>query len=169
MKPDGRSEPVTGTRPQPFLNEPQQRHFEVFLSMLEDALTQINRLAGLSATGAEGNLNLYDADLPARFAESAEPILASIRSELANLAELLEIKPRHRSQTRTVRALLTAELVRLDDSYPNKLRGYGSVDPRAHAALEPTLDRIRSGLTALLKSLGTDEPTARRRGIAPRE
>ncbi|HMI56502.1 MAG TPA: hypothetical protein VK511_00500, partial [Gemmatimonadaceae bacterium] len=80
-----------------------------------------------------------------------------IRSEIADLARVLEIKPQHRSQTRTIRALLTAELVRLDDSYANRLRGYGAVDPRAKNALDPALDRIRSGLTALLESLGSEQ------------
>jgi hypothetical protein len=167
MKSDG--QPAQGgTDQQRFLNEPQHRHFEVFLSMLEDALTEIERLSALSSAGAGGNLIRYDHDLPAGFAESAEPISISIRKEIAALARLLEIKQRHRSQVRTIRALLTAELVRLDDSYANKLRGYGAVDPRAKNALDPTLDRIRSGLTTLLNLLGTDEGL-RRQGKGSRE
>jgi hypothetical protein len=168
MKPDGQPAPVTGTDYQRVLNDPQHRHFEVFLSMLENSLTEIKHLSGLSPAGAEGNLTRYDADLPTGFAESAEPIFISIRKEVATLAQMLEIKPQHRSQARTIRALLTAQLVRLDDSYAAKLRGYGVVDPRAKNAIDPSLDRIRSGLTALL-NLGTGEQVSHRRGIGPRD
>lgn len=169
MKPDGQTAPVTRTDHQHFLNEPQTRHFEVFLAMLEDALSETRNLAGLSSADAEENLTLYDADLPAGFAESAEPVLASIGREIAALARTLDIKVRHRSQTRAVRALLTAELVRLDDSYANKLRGYGAVDPRAKDVLDPVLDRLRSGLTTLLNSLENGEAVLRRRGKESRE
>jgi hypothetical protein len=167
MHPDSKRSPITGTE-RHFLNEPQHRHFAVFLSMLEDALSEINQLAG-SRAGAEENLTLYDADLPDAFANSAEPSFRSIRREIAALARVLEIKPQHRSQRRTIRALLTAELVRLDDSYAHKLRGYGAVDPRARNALDPTLDRIRSELTALLDLLGSEQTGSSGRGKRPHE
>ena len=77
--------------------------------MLEYALSETKNLAGVSSADAEKHLTLYDADLPAGFAESAEPVLISIGKDIAALALMLDIKARHRSQTRAVRALLTAE------------------------------------------------------------
>ncbi|MFN2637204.1 MAG: hypothetical protein ABR585_09275 [Gemmatimonadaceae bacterium] len=138
----------------PLLNEPQHRHFEVFLTMLEEALIEIQRLSNTAPHRTGDNVVLvHDADLPAGFNESSEPVLRSIRREMSVLAQLLKIETRHQSPARTTKALLTAELVRIDDSYADKLRGYGAVDARAKAAIDPILDKIRSGVTALLFSL----------------
>jgi hypothetical protein len=153
MDPDPQSSDVARSTPQSFLNEAQRRHFEVFLAMLEDALIEMEYFAyPLTAAGTD-RLTVYDHDLPSGFAESARPLFESIREEMAALADSLGIRRQHRSMKRTVNAILTAELVRLDDSYAEKLRGYGAVSTKVRTEINPVLDEIRSSLTALLASL----------------
>lgn len=135
----------------PLLNEPQLRHFEVFLSMLETALNEIERLASVSLLPDRDNLIVYDSDLPRGFMTHAAPALSALRGQVSDLAHKLGIEPKHRSRKRTVKALLTAELVRIDDSYARKLRGYGAVSPRVQIEIDPDLDRIRADIVALLR------------------
>lgn len=133
------------------LNEPQLRHFEVFLSMFETALNEIERLASPASAPPKESLVVLDSDLPGDFKTRAEPLIGVLRQEIGSLAHSLGIDPQHRSRARTVRALLTAELVRLDDSYARKLRGYGVVRPRVQVEVDPVLDRMRGELVALLR------------------
>lgn len=154
MGPDSQSSDVTRSNAQSFLNDPQRRHFEVFLAMLEDALLEIEYFAHPSTATSKRSLTIYDADLPLGFYDSARPLFESIRGEMADLAAVLGVREQHRSSRRAVKAILTAELVRLDDSYADKLGGYGAVDSRVRTALDPILDEIRSSLVSLLDSLG---------------
>lgn len=135
----------------PFLNANQHRHFEVFLSMLQDALAEIEALAA-PAAGRPDGLVWYHDDLPSDFDAAIQPLLVSLREDIRQLAELLEITPQRRSRVRLIRALATSEIVRLDDSYAEKLRGYGAVDPRAGARINPILDQMRADLGQLLSS-----------------
>jgi hypothetical protein len=132
------------------LNEPQLRHFEVFLSMLETALNDIERLASLAPAAGSENLLVHDSDLSHEFKMKAGPAIGVIRERVARLANELGIQPRHRSRTRSVRAILIAELVRLDDSYARKLRGYGAVSPRVQTEVDPALDSMRANIVALI-------------------
>lgn len=133
------------------LNEPQLRHFEVFLSMLETALNEIERVTSPASVAGRDNMIIYDSDLPREFRKQAAPAIGAIREQVSRLADALGIEPRHRSRIRTVKALLTAELVRIEDSYSQKLRGYGAVSPRVQVEVDPALDRIRTDIVALLR------------------
>ena len=132
------------------LNEPQLRHFEVFLSMLETALNEIERLAGLAPVPGNENLIVYESDLPREFRTQTGPAIEAIREQVSRLARKLGITPQHRSRARTAQAILTAELVRLDDSYARKLRGYGTVSPRVKEEIDPVLNSMRADIVALL-------------------
>lgn len=130
------------------LNIPQRRHFEVALSMLLDTLSELEVLA--TAAGAGNNfLVIYDDDLDAELKSALPAVLASLRAEIMELARVLDVEPIHRSRARLVRAMLTSEIVRLDDSYAARLKGYGAVAPRAAEVIDPHLDRIRADLTRL--------------------
>lgn len=144
------------------LNEPQLRHFEVFLSMLESSLSEIETLASSAPVSGPDSLIVYDADLPREFRKQAAPAIGAIREQVSLLAHKLGIEPRHRSRARTVKALLTAELVRIEDSYSQKLRGYGAVSPRVQVEVDPALDRIRTEIVTLLRVAEPDPDRAHR-------
>jgi hypothetical protein len=142
------------------LNEHQQRHFEVFLSMLQDSLAEIEALAASEAQRQDALVS-YDDDIPEEFEKEIQPLLASLREDIGELVELLEIPRRHRPRVRMIRALVTSEIVRLDDSYAEKLRGYGPVDPKVRVQIDPILDRMRIQLQQLLRATdvtGTEKP-----------
>ncbi|MFN2602392.1 MAG: hypothetical protein ABR582_06490 [Gemmatimonadaceae bacterium] len=130
------------------LNENQRRHFEVFVSMLEEAIHEVEVLAGSPSRRADGMIS-YDDDLPVGFAPEMLPRVESLRVQIAQLVELLDLPRRRRSRARLVRALLTAQIVRTDDSYVRKLRGYGAVDDRAAERIDPIIDAIRADLIQL--------------------
>lgn len=136
-----------------FLNEHQRRHFEVFLEMFGKSLDEIERITSLPVDAPVGSLAVYDADLPGTFDDCAAPIVTALRVELGILAQSLRITPRRRSRSRMIGALATAEMVRVEDSFASKLSGYGSVDPRATAELDPRLESLREGLTSLIGCL----------------
>lgn len=155
MAPDHAASDAPGSNANSFLNDHQRRHFDVFLAMLEQALFKIEDLVHRSNLDAARSLTIYNRDLPSGFAESAAPVLQSIRDQVAGLGKVLGIQQQHRSTGRAVRAILTAELVRLDDSYARRLGGYGAVDPRVQTTVDPNLDEIRTSLVALLDALGS--------------
>jgi hypothetical protein len=120
--------------------------------MLLETLGEIEDLV-MSPAGWSNALVAYDDDVPAELRNSLPHVLESLREEIVALAGLLAVEPIHRSRSRLVRAMVTSEIVRLDDSYAKKLKGYGPVDPRAKEVIDPHLDRIRAALAKLLATL----------------
>ena len=132
------------------LNAPQRRHYEVQLGMLLETLGELEDLVA-SPEGWSNALVKYEDDLAPELKDKITRLLESLRAEIIDLAGILAIEPIHRSSARLVRAMVTSEMVRLDDSYAAKLKGYGPVDPRAKDVIDPCLDRIRADLAELLK------------------
>jgi hypothetical protein len=140
------------------LNPNQRRHFEVLFSMLEEELVRIERLATEPLAPAR-TLTIVDDDLPSQFADRARPLLAETRRLLSDLSAELRLSPRHLSRRRSIHAALTAAVIRIDDSSPTELRGYGPVDPRFVTEVGPALNAIRDAIVAVASLL---EPATRR-------
>jgi hypothetical protein len=136
-----------------FLNANQRRHFEVLLAMLEEELGRIDRLAAEPASPTAA-LTLVDDDLPAGFAGRARPMLEVTRGMIRDLAARMRLKPRRLSRRRSINAALTAAVIRIDDSLPDELRGYGAVDPRFAEEFGPALDSIRDSINGISALLG---------------
>ncbi len=133
------------------LNEPQRLHFEVALASLETALSEVEAVA--KGTVAMGSLTRFEHDLPPAFAEGAAPMISTLRAEIAVLAADLDLSGSRRHASRVVRATLIAQLMRLDDGYAAKLRGYGTVQDGVAPRLDPAIDRLRSGVIQLIALL----------------
>jgi hypothetical protein len=140
--------------PNRLLTDPQRRHFTVVLAKVEDALDEIDRLARPSAA-EPGRRVLTDLanDLPPDFASRTAAATLSARDRLADLATQLGLVPQRASRFRTVRALLNAEIVRLQDSFSPGLRGYGALDPAAPSVIDPALREVVSLLATMLRAL----------------
>lgn len=136
--------------PRSLLNGPQRRHFEVLLGMLQETLSKVERLASEAAPEAGGPL-VYKEDLPPEFAASIEPVVAELRRLIARLSADLGLRRRAVSRSRSIRALLTAEMVRLEDSTADKLRGYGPIDPRVGTTVDPVLRELHALLGSILR------------------
>jgi hypothetical protein len=148
-----------GPLPETLLNAHQRRHFEVVLGMLEDTLSRIEQLA--QGGTSSSMLTIVEDDLPADFATRAAPQLAAVRERITSLADTLQLRPRRLSRRRTVRALLTAEVVRLEDSSAARLRGYGTVDPRFADAVGTVVEEIIRELRSLSSQLSGSPPSTR--------
>jgi hypothetical protein len=141
------------------LNGPQRRHFEVVLASLEDALLRVEQLASGTGTDAR-ELTQVDHDVPPAFAVALGPSLAALRAQVSALARSMALEGRRPSTKRTIRAVLTSQIVHLEDSDARRLRGYGEVDPRVPALLDPALAALIGELRELLFALEHPERAA---------
>ena len=129
------------------LNDNQRRHYEVLFARLEQSLDQIERAAQGKAPASM--LTMPVGDLPARFVAEAPPMIGTVRAWLADMIAVLGLRAREGSQRRTVQALITSEMVGLENSRASHLRGYGPVDASVGEHLDPALARIHGALAQL--------------------
>ena len=151
---------VGSDAPGPRLNESQRRHFEVVLAKLEDTLDEIDRLAHAGPQGQHPSLTSLADDLPADFASRTAAVSSTVRGRIADLVAQLGLAPQRASRLRTVRALLHAETVRLQDSLTRALNGYGALDPRAPEVIDPALRELIALLGTMLRALPAQPDTA---------
>ncbi len=137
----------------PLLNEHQRRHFEVLLAGLEDSLAAIADLVARTDHVEPAGLTSYESDLPPDFGGAIRPILTGLRARTTRLAAELELRGQSRSVTRSIRAILVAEMARLEDSTSAQLRGYGAVDPGVKEVIEPKLDALHALLASIHQRL----------------
>jgi len=134
------------------LNPNQRRHFEVLFARLEDSLAKVS--AVLASGDQQGRvLTVAEADVPPAFRVHAEPAIAELRRQIADLAAELSLKPRTVSTARVVSASLTAEAIRLEDSLSPQLRGYGALHPSVHQRLDPIIEGMAGELNGLVAAL----------------
>lgn len=137
----------------PLLNEHQRRHFEVLLAGLEDSLDTIERLVARTEEHETSGLTRYESDLPPGFGDAIRPVLTELRARTTHLAAQLELRGQSRSVTRSIRSILVAEMVRLEDSTSAQLRGYGAVDPGVKEVIEPKLHALHALLASMHQRL----------------
>ena len=138
------------------LNEPQRRRLEVFLELLEQSLNEVERIAARPDPQVSPGRIVYETDIPANFRDRSSPVITRLRHETERLAQSLNIPRRPRSRLNTIRAILTAEIVRVEDTFSDKLGGYGAVNSRVRSEVDPRLSEIRSDLKELLAALDPD-------------
>ena len=135
----------------PRLNANQRRSVEAMLESLEGALLQVERLLPDSRnTDRESGVTIVQNDLPVEFMENAESRIADLRMRILGLARKMDVASRRVSKRRTVRGLLSAQLVRVEDITPARLRSYGELHPSFTEQISPSLKEIQGSLKALL-------------------
>ena len=134
------------------LNKPQRNHFAVLLAMMEDSLAEMERLAA-SDSETMRELTRWADDLPAGMLGPLRARLALVREKIRVIGKRLGIEPRDASRKRAIRAIVTAELLRIEDSYASKLRGYGAVNPATASVVDPAMDELRADFTAIARLL----------------
>jgi hypothetical protein len=117
------------------------------LAQMEDALDDVARLA--RAEAPTGQLTTYDDDVPPDFAGRVAPVVTRLRGRIAAMAAEFRIPGRRISRGRSIAALATAALVRIEDSHTRNLRGYGAVAPNLASVLEPLLGELRDEWAAI--------------------
>jgi hypothetical protein len=122
------------------------------LAQMENALDKIMRLAR-SGSHRHGQLTTYEDDLPPDLADHIESTIARLRERIATMAAEFRLEPRRLSRARHIRAVVTAELVHIEDSYARGLRGYGEVAPELASVLDPYLRELRGDWIAIAVAL----------------
>lgn len=150
---------IEGDAPGVRLNQSQRRHFEVVLAKLEGTLDEVDRLAQPVAQSQRPSLTSLADDLPPDFGPRIAAVSNTVRGRIADLAAQLGLDPQPASRSRTVRALLVGETVRLQDSVSRALKGYGALDPRAPEVIDPALGELIALLGTILRALDT-QPNA---------
>ncbi|HEX5408513.1 MAG TPA: hypothetical protein VFW89_01955 [Gemmatimonadaceae bacterium] len=135
------------------LNKPQRNHFAVLLAMMEDSLAEMERLARSESEPAR-ELTRWADDVPPGVVDALQARLALMREKVRLIGRRLGIEPREASRKRAIRAIVTAELLRIEDSYATMLRGYGAVNPAAASVVDPAMDELHAEFTALARLLG---------------
>jgi len=146
---------IEGDAPNVSLTESQRRHFEVVLAKLEGTLDEVDRLARPGAPTQRSSLTLLVDDVPPDFGPRIAAVSNTLRGRIAALAAQLGLAPQPASRSRTVRALLIGETVRLQDSVSRALKGYGALDPRAPAVIDPAIGELIALLGTILRALDT--------------
>lgn len=152
MPPDEAGQPRSTPDHRALLNANQRRHFEVLFSMMEDALTRVETRVGPGGVSRNA-LNSYQDDVPHGIERAVFEEVAELRRDIAAIAESFALAPSVRSRRQALQALLVAEIVRLDDSFSNRLGGYGPVHPLLQSTLDPTLLRMRTHFETVLRVL----------------
>jgi hypothetical protein len=129
--------------PHSLLNHPQREHLAVLLAQMEHALDKLGALARPHASNSR--LTVTEADLPRDFERRIDPIIQRIRDQIDTFVDRFGLRPGRVSRARTASALVTAELVRIEDSYSQNLRGYGPVAPDLAPVLDPMLQELHDG------------------------
>lgn len=130
------------------LNLPQREHLTVLLAQMERALDKLG-------SGVRSHrLTVVDDDLPHDFERRIEPIIDRIRNQIDALVERFDLTPRRESLARSVSAIVTAELVRIEDSYSRNLHGYGEVAAGLPEVLDPALRDLHESWHAISRVLG---------------
>jgi hypothetical protein len=142
------------------LNGPQRLHLSVLAAGIEDAIAEIERVLD-PRLNAHATLTAYSDDLPAGLEARLRPKLAALRGQVARLTEQFALEPRSFSRASSIRAYVSVEVARIDESTVKQLRGYGSVAPELDAVLAPALADLRRTFTEISASL-RDEAAADR-------
>ena len=132
------------------LNDNQRRHFEVLLSRLEDSLGMIESIL---AAPRQRHLSRVEDDVPPGFRTAAASEIPAIQHQIRRLAVAMNLRPSVVSLRRIIGAVLTTDVVRIEDSLSSGLRGYGAVDATLPERLDPALLRLAGSLDRLSAAL----------------
>ncbi|HEV2179738.1 MAG TPA: hypothetical protein VGR59_05435 [Gemmatimonadaceae bacterium] len=122
---------------------------------LEESLAAIEDLITRAGRAESDGLTRYQSDLPAGFGGAIRPVLTELRARVTRLAAELDLRGQSRSAAHSIRAILVAEMIRLEDSTSAQLRGYGTVDPRVADVIEPELRALHTLLASMQGRLAT--------------
>jgi hypothetical protein len=136
----------------PHLNASQRRSVEALLESVEAMLAQVERLLPDSG-GHENSVTAVTNDLPPHFIARAPEKINEARRQIEQLADTIHLTRRRISKRRTVKGMLSAQMMRVEDITPARLRGFGEVHSSFSEQVSPALSDIRKSLQELVDLL----------------
>jgi hypothetical protein len=106
----------------------------------------------------------YIQDIPQSDLRRLESNIDEIRKRILNLLEQFQIKlpPPSTSSSWILKTNLTSLDIACEDLYPEKMRGYGDMDPSAAANLTSSIEEIRKLLNQSLEFLADVNKTQKK-------
>ncbi len=92
-------------------------------------------------------------DLTARQRERLRSHMEQLRSELQRLTEEMEINIKRQSRQRAITALLSSNIVNLEESDSKSLRGYGRLPEETAQRLDTEISRLTTILEQMMKAM----------------
>ncbi len=137
------------------LNRDQARVVAVTLRMLEERLTEIERLM----TGTEDGI-LYSrrAHLGRSQQERMRALIGGMRAEIRSLAETFHLRSEEQDAARKIVGLLSVTWESLEELHSRRLKSYGEVDPQLKETLDPAVTRLTRLVLALEAVANQREP-----------
>jgi hypothetical protein len=122
------------------LNESQRRKLTSTLHLLEKDLRQID--AWLQITEETGLLYRRSLRLSPERRIAARQCVAAALEQISELAAKFNLASQHENLVATINAMMRLDGIDLGETYADKLKGSGAVDPRLGPALDSHLDRL---------------------------
>jgi hypothetical protein len=134
------------------LGENHCRVVSVLLRGLERACDEIDA----ALDDSDGLFRRVSDDLSATQRQTLQKMTEKVRAELRRIASEVELDVSVHSRRRRIRALLSTSIVNLEESTPDKLRGYGELSAEAKSRLQSDLNRLLDLLNAMEAALEED-------------
>ena len=134
------------------LGENHRRVVSVLLRSIERACDEIEATLGDSG----GLLHRVSADLTPEQQRELRRMAERVRAELAHIVSQIELDVSVHSCRRRIAALLSTNIVNLEESTPDKLRGYGELSAEAKSRLETEFTRLLELLNYMESLLDND-------------
>ena len=120
------------------LGENHRRAVSVLLRGLERMCDEIES----ALVEAPGVLRRVKDDLSAAQGMALRKMSGRVRGEIRRLNLEIELEPGVRSRQRTIRAILSVNIINLEESGSERLRGYGVLSKEAAAQLDGEFNRL---------------------------
>lgn len=138
------------------INSAQRNFIHASLQSFEETLAQAEHwLEQRTETGALYRYHLHLT--PEREAEVRQ-ILHTARIEIAALSAHLGLSPREESANRLLAGRFSQCWAELVDTHPQRLRGYGEVDPRLVETFGAAFEHLANLALRLSRLFGEDSP-----------
>ena len=122
------------------LNENQKRAVYITLAMVDEMLSELERLS--LNQSISGVLHRMDTSLTEPQQQKMFVLIHQAREEMKRIAETFQFQPKIRKIQPKISGILTIMWNDLEDIKSSKLKGYGTVDPQLKETLDPHLDRL---------------------------
>lgn len=131
------------------LGENHRRVVSVLLRGLERACDEIDA----ALHDSDGLFRRVSDDLSSTQRQTLPKITEKIRAELRRISSEVELDVSVHSRRRRIRALLSTSIVNLEESTPDKLRGYGEMADEAKIRLQTEFKCLLDLLNAMESAL----------------
>ncbi len=133
------------------LGENHRRVFSIVLRGLEQMCMEIESWL----EKRPGLLCRVEMDLSSEQQEDLRQLVGRMRAEIRRLAAEIEVDPGVKSVRRAVRAVLSSNIVQLEESDASRLRGYGQLSEEAAIKIDAEMAHLIALLEQMVGAVGS--------------